>query len=917
MTNQLLTGIVFLSSLVLSATNFEQWQRVGDAGALKLNRNTVALSPGATLVNYATGMKRGVTYIISWSSRGTDDSSYKLYIEWTTGTHPNFSYYNLYADQIIANNGRWQKHKIKFTAPVDTNVPYIGISAVTGTTEIREFDLLPVTVVKTDSPFELKGHNAERNFAGLRLRPGQKYKLSFFCRTSATGQNGAGNQEFNVTVRGKNFRWSRIIDTWSLSTQRKELQLTAPVEGVDAADLVFQMLGDGTVTLDKLELELSDSPDSVPGIELSSPNYRNTYILKDSGKAIVGSIPEIADNVKLEVKLVDGEDILKKTDRYELRDGRMIFTLDGTNLSPGTYPLVFTVSSRDGRQLAAGETELRVSEDFPPVAVDRELNLRVNGQKFFPVSAWIPWSLVMATQPNALADDLESNLYFLARNGVNTVIALLEQPKLKEVMDLAEKYRMKVVLELRMPRESKPEAVAKWKEHIQSALNDELRNHPALLAYIMIDEPAWGGTPALQVKDGYDFLRKIDDRHPIWINEAPRNQISDLTAYAPACDIYGCDIYPVPENCRHSDMEDQTVSSVGKHTVKSATIVDGRKPVWMVLQAFAWGSMNGTPRVFPSTEELRFMVLDALSNGAGSISFWGLDTVDEPAFLPSFFEVYRELNSLSGVLTMPRDYAVSSDNKLVKIVRFRENGQSYILVVNPTRQQQKCVLQPDGEKTLFSLNGDRQVVTDGRLSLELPPFSGQWLTSAPLPPPAWKIPDANELEGKQYVRERLAAAANVRYSGERYHGKGTWIWHPGEQNSFSRCSVKRDFELPSQFEKAILRITADDEFKLKVNGAAVPVAYQGWSCGNKIDLTGILRPGTNTIEVDAASMEAPAGVLACLEVTVPGRDNIEIYSDANWLSKTSEKENWVNAEAVAEYGQGAWGDGVYFIENKK
>ena len=93
MTNQLLTGIVFLSSLVLSATNFEQWQRVGDAGALKLNRNTVALSPGATLVNYATGMKRGVTYIISWSSRGTDDSSYKLYIEWTTGTHPNFSYY--------------------------------------------------------------------------------------------------------------------------------------------------------------------------------------------------------------------------------------------------------------------------------------------------------------------------------------------------------------------------------------------------------------------------------------------------------------------------------------------------------------------------------------------------------------------------------------------------------------------------------------------------------------------------------------------------------------------------------------------------------------------------------------------------------------------------------------------------------
>jgi hypothetical protein len=81
----------------------------------------------------------------------------------------------------------------------------------------------------------------------------------------------------------------------------------------------------------------------------------------------------------------------------------------------------------------------------------------------------------------------------------------------------------------------------------------------------------------------------------------------------------------------------KTISMVGDYTRKMIEVVEGKKPVWLTLQV-AWSGVikPGKTLRFPTFPEQRFMVYQAIINGARGLIFFGgsltasLSEVDRP-----------------------------------------------------------------------------------------------------------------------------------------------------------------------------------------------------------------------------------------------------------------------------------------------
>ena len=456
--------------------------------------------------------------------------------------------------------------------------------------------------------------------------------------------------------------------------------------------------------------------------------------------------------------------------------------------------------------------------------------------------------------------------------------------------------------------------------NVARILTPELLSKKALLSYLSVDEPCWGGKSAASTRKIYEELKALDPHRPVWINEAPRSEISSLAPYADGCDIYGCDIYPVPYGCGHSALTNLDISCVGDYTRRMRTVVNDRKPVWMVLQAFAWGSLFGKERIFPSLTEMRFMTYDSLVAGASGATFWGVDSIDLPEFWNRFFELTAELHRISGIQGVPEvRNAVKCDNpNIAFLVRQNDEG-TYLLAVNRGKQAEdalftltKPVSQPfvsefDGRKIPGSNNGFQDWIEG---------YGVRLYASGPLPPPSWQLPPVDPaMEAKPFPGKIRAERGNRRYSGEKYTGKAIWTWGSDRKDG-ATCVLRRRFELDSAPVSGTAYAVCDDQFTLKVNGREIPMENQGWSTGNKIDLTPWLRAGENSIEATCKNGTGPCGFLFDLTEKTQSGKTVSLVSDASWENVESGKVTGP-AQIIAPYGSGAWGTGVFFFKCKQ
>jgi hypothetical protein len=208
---------------------------------------------------------------------------------------------------------------------------------------------------------------------------------------------------------------------------------------------------------------------------------------------------------------------------------------------------------------------------------------------------------------------------------------------------------------------------------------------------------------------GIKLVRSLDKgKRPFWINEALQSDVTYVRQYLHAVDITGCDIYPVKKKNRR-------VVRVGFATDRWKQVGRG-KPVWMVLQAFAWSELGEYYGVkdtaYPTFAESRFMAYDVIVHGAKGILYWGSHYLKSTAFRKSVYALTSELATLQPFLVAPEEKNVrvtvieaddTRDMLGVRLTVRRAAGDWLIILVN----EDDCRHMGVEVTGLTQLNGQR------------------------------------------------------------------------------------------------------------------------------------------------------------------------------------------------------------------
>lgn len=280
-----------------------------------------------------------------------------------------------------------------------------------------------------------------------------------------------------------------------------------------------------------------------------------------------------------------------------------------------------------------------------------------------------------------------------------------------------------------------------------------IKDHPALLAWYMSDEPVGQGVEPGKLKKYYKLIKELDPYHPVTIVFMTPSKALE---YTEMMDIVMSDPYPIPNG---------SVTEVEKITRQLYDEFYPQKPVWIVPQAFGgneWWQREPTP------QELRVMTYLAIINGAKGIQYFirhGLNSfpkstktwneasniaieiaelIPDLTLYSKWQEIETGITSIRGIRIETPKYAtyifVNTENRPAKLViGFQENfpfGDAEVLFENRILEVQEGtatdfidglntriyrVYRPQLEKIAKKLHANNYILDP---SFELSPVAG-------------------------------------------------------------------------------------------------------------------------------------------------------------------------------------------------
>ena len=205
------------------------------------------------------------------------------------------------------------------------------------------------------------------------------------------------------------------------------------------------------------------------------------------------------------------------------------------------------------------------------------------------------------------------------------------------------------------------------------------KDHPALWAWYLADEPQNYGITPENAEDLYQVVKKADPGHPVFIvHSEPKLYAS----YAGACDIFAIDVYPVPL---------KPLTALSDALALAGKTVKYKKPVWAVLQAY--GNFAAGRRA-PTPLELRCMTYMSIAHDVKGIlwfTWWapemkGTLKQQAPELFKEVLKLTGELKSLEPVLTsspVKQNFKVKAGNQKPLCILKQFDSVRYLFAVNP------------------------------------------------------------------------------------------------------------------------------------------------------------------------------------------------------------------------------------------
>lgn len=305
----------------------------------------------------------------------------------------------------------------------------------------------------------------------------------------------------------------------------------------------------------------------------------------------------------------------------------------------------------------------------------KDLNiLDVNGEPFFPIGTY-----------GAPIEDYKK----LKEAGYNFVVASAENlDKVHEAGLLAA-----------VPVHNKDKNPEIYYEFIS-----KYKDHPAVLCWMLYDEPGLHRTDLLYIYDIYNAAYRADKVHPSYLVITTS---SVYKTYGPCCDVLAIDTYPVTNG---------KIEEVGDLIKKAYDQLERETPIWHCGQMFTWPEQRR-----PNPQEHRFMVYYPLMNGAKGMLWYTFKgygqnlPVDDPELWRAQKVILNEINDLSPLFLEPgfgKDIQLVEENKFVRAIIKKSSIGTYIIAANTSKSEtfeSELIIGNRNSETVTIYNEDRDV----------------------------------------------------------------------------------------------------------------------------------------------------------------------------------------------------------------
>lgn len=245
------------------------------------------------------------------------------------------------------------------------------------------------------------------------------------------------------------------------------------------------------------------------------------------------------------------------------------------------------------------------------------------------------------------------------------------------------------------------------------------RDHPALLGWYISDEPNGITITPQQLEEIYRTVKEYDPWHPVSIVfMAP---FLSARKYANALDIVMADPYPIPN---------LPVTIAGDVAEALNIEFKGKKPVWIIPQAFGGGEIWSRE---PTIQEIRSMTWQSITNGATGIQYFVRQGLN---YFPKSAAMWGECGRMAvevaeitpWLFSDEESVPVLSSSKNISVTSRVHKGQLLIIAVNKINEPVSTTFRFGGKyggqaRVLF----ENRFITSkgGGISDQLAPFGSQ------------------------------------------------------------------------------------------------------------------------------------------------------------------------------------------------
>jgi hypothetical protein len=347
----------------------------------------------------------------------------------------------------------------------------------------------------------------------------------------------------------------------------------------------------------------------------------------------------------------------------------------------------------------------------------------ISGIRFVPEDGgktvtWQGTNLIEATRqsndihedsnPADVAKHFEPIFQQMQSMRMNTVLAVNVNAASAQlaVLNMAQRYHLKVILDdkplysdiesqVMKLLETDPTAAKKLVEDTFAPVINNVKNHPALLAYSLHDEPYVKEAPGYSLV--YDLIRKLDPKHPAtgylcrasWAGDAESVRVRDnMKKFVDAvhAQVLFNDLYPIRVPASDSArFMNRYVESLDDD-VRQA----GGRPLWIAAQTI--GNYKNILR-FPTPAEIRVQAYLSMAHGATGIMYYTYNGGDASLLdehgnptpnLVVLGQVSEALSRLAPVmLTLQRVKIVGEFPGYLDVQGFtNKHGKHFVMAVN-------------------------------------------------------------------------------------------------------------------------------------------------------------------------------------------------------------------------------------------